>query len=341
MPRGKGQLFVKVVRSKGKEYCYFDTGQLKPNGKKLYVRLPPRSDRHSFGAAYASQLGHRTRRENVPPSLSLHKFIDMYQRSREFRELAASSQAAYNIYLLQLDQAFNTAPANELTVGDVISLLDSMADRPGAANLMLKVIGALYKWGRATGRQHVTISPTTDIKLMKVGEHQPWDEDLLAAALKSNDPNVRVPSALLYFTGQRIGDVCKMKWADVKNGYVDVIQQKTGLPLTIKLHRDLKRVLDQADQTDTFIIPGRKGKPIRQGAVREWLQAFARLHGHKIVPHGLRKNAVNTLLEVGCTVAQVASVTGQSLQMIEHYGKRRNGKKLSSGAMGHWEGNDE
>jgi integrase len=337
MPRGKGQLYVKVVKSKGTEYCYFDTGQLKPNGKKLYAPLPPRSDLKKFGAEYAAHLGHRTRRENIPAALSLHKFIDIYQRSREFRELAPSSQAAYNIYLSQLDKAFDTAPADELAGTDVVSLLDSMADRPGAANLMLKVIGALYSWGRGNGRKHVTITPTADIKPMKLGEHKPWDEDLLAAALKSNDVNVRLPTALLYYTGQRIGDVCAMKWTDTKDGFINVIQEKTGEALTIKLHRDLKRVLDQIERTDTFIVAGRNGKPRRRGAVREWLQDFAKLHGHKIVPHGLRKNAVNTLLEVGCTVAQVASVTGQSLQMIEHYGKRRNGKRLSSGAMGNWE----
>jgi hypothetical protein len=56
--------------------------------------------------------------------------------------------------------------------------------------------------------------------------------------------------------------------------------------------------------------------------------------GYKVVPHGLRKNAVNTLLEVGCTVAEVSSITGQSLQMVEHYAKqinKRSWQKAQSG----------
>ena len=341
MPRNSNPPHVKTVRAKGKEYAYFDTGLRKSNGKKLYVPLPPKSDKRLFGGAYAAQMAHRTRRENTPAALSLHNFIDQYQRSREFRGLKPSSQSRYNIYLHQLGQAFDTAPADELATTDIVSLLDTMADRPGAANLLLKVTSALYAWGRSAGRQLVTINPTAGIEPFKMGEHQPWDEDLLALALKSNDHAVSLPTALLYYTGQRIGDTVKMKWTDTKDGFVDVIQEKTGTPLTIKLHRDLKRVLDQVPREGPFIIPGRKGKPLRQGAVREALQAFGKLNGHKIVPHGLRKNAVNTLLEVGCTVAQVASVTGQTLQTIEHYAKRRSGKKLSTSAMGNWEGAEE
>lgn len=64
---------------------------------------------------------------------------------------------------------------------------------------------------------------------------------------------------------------------------------------------------------------------------------FGALHWQKVVPHELRKNAVNTLLEVGCTVAETAAVSGQSLQIIEHYSRMRSGKRLSSAAMGKWE----
>jgi len=341
MSRGKSQLHVKVVRAKGKEYCYFDTGQLKPNGKKIYVPLPPRSDLKKFGATYAAMLGHRTRRENTPAGLSLHSLIDQFQRSREFRALKPGTQRVYDIYLHRLDDAFNTAPADELENTDMVSLLDKMADTPGAANLLLWVTGALYKWGRDPTRKLVSKDPCVGIKPMEVGEHEPWDEDLLADALKSNDPKIQLPTALLYFTGQRIGDVCAMKWTQVKDGFVSVVQEKTDIPLTIKLHRDLKRVLDQTPRHDEFIITGRKGRPLGKQTVRNRLQEFAKLRGHEIVPHGLRKNAVNTLLEVGCTTAQVSSVTGQSLQTIEHYAKRRSGKRISTAAMSNWEGQGE
>ncbi|RDD63614.1 hypothetical protein [Ferruginivarius sediminum] len=49
--------------------------------------------------------------------------------------------------------------------------------------------------------------------------------------------------------------------------------------------------------------------------------------------HGLRKNAVNRLLEAGCATAQVAAVTGQTLQMVEHYAAQVNQARLADEAI--------
>jgi hypothetical protein len=53
--------------------------------------------------------------------------------------------------------------------------------------------------------------------------------------------------------------------------------------------------------------------------------------------HGLRKSAVVTLIESGCTPTQTAAITGQSLQMVEHYGRRVDRTRLARDAMRIWE----
>lgn len=54
---------------------------------------------------------------------------------------------------------------------------------------------------------------------------------------------------------------------------------------------------------------------------------------HDEARHGLRKNAVNALLEAGCTIAEVASITGQTFQVVEHYAAQMNRRKLSKAAI--------
>lgn len=56
-----------------------------------------------------------------------------------------------------------------------------------------------------------------------------------------------------------------------------------------------------------------------------------------LVFHGLRKSSVVTLLEAGCTDAEVASITGQSRQMVEHYARQVNQRKLAASAILEWE----
>ena len=71
---------------------------------------------------------------------------------------------------------------------------------------------------------------------------------------------------------------------------------------------------------------------------RAYAQAWASKRGSKIVAHGLRKNAVNALLEAGCSVGEVSSVSGQSLALVEHYAKRRSNRKLAVSAIGRLQG---
>lgn len=62
------------------------------------------------------------------------------------------------------------------------------------------------------------------------------------------------------------------------------------------------------------------------------------LKGSGLVFHGLRKTAVITLLEVGYTDAEVASITVQSRRMIVHYARKVSQQKLARAAMGKWQG---
>jgi integrase len=56
-----------------------------------------------------------------------------------------------------------------------------------------------------------------------------------------------------------------------------------------------------------------------------------------LVFHGLRKSAVVTLLEAGCSDAEVAAITGQSRQMVEHYARLVNQEHLARSAILKWE----
>jgi hypothetical protein len=49
--------------------------------------------------------------------------------------------------------------------------------------------------------------------------------------------------------------------------------------------------------------------------------------------HGVRKNAVCMLLEVGCTEDQVSAIVGMSPQMVRHYAKEVSRIRLARDAM--------
>ncbi|MEJ7933542.1 tyrosine-type recombinase/integrase [Sphingobium sp. AN558] len=326
--------FVKRTKAKGRFYYYFDTGQTGDDGKRVWKRLPDPADR-SFAATYAAHLGHRARRENVVQQLTLAKLIALYQASDKFTKMAASTRRLYELYQADLVDKLGTAPAQLVERKDIVLLLDKMADRPGAANMVKRAGSAAYAWGRKRG--HVTNDPFFEIEEMDTGEHQPWPDAALQLALASDDDLVRLSVHLLYYTAQRIGDVASMKWRDIQGDAICITQRKTGKPLDIPIHQDLAKELARHSRSLSTIIPGAPTEA-KNNRIRLAIQSVCASIGVKVVPHGLRKNAVNALLEAGCSSAETAAISGQSLQMVEYYAKGRSQAKLGRAAMLKWEG---
>jgi len=56
--------------------------------------------------------------------------------------------------------------------------------------------------------------------------------------------------------------------------------------------------------------------------------------GYSVTFHGLRKSAAARLAEAGCSIEEIAAITGhKTLAMIQHYTKEAEQKKLAANAM--------
>jgi integrase len=338
--RRKSILHVKVTKAKGREYCYFRTGKLDERGREILAPLPPRSDIAGFGAAYASCLAARTKRESAAAELTVTDLCRLYEKSPKFRELSQGTQRLYGFGLAYLCSRLPTAPAGLLEQKDIARLVDGKADTPGAANSLLRTINAMYKWARKRG--HVSNDPGKDIETLDMGEHEPWPRHVLEAALGADDATIRLAVHLLYYSALRIGDALALRWSDIRDGAIYVTPQKTRRTrgeMKIPIHRELAAELARHVPKGVRVLSGEGGKPPTQDTLRRKLKAFAESHGADVVPHGLRKNAVNALLEAGCSVAETAAISGQTLGMVEHYARARAQGDLATAAILRWEGN--
>lgn len=318
---------VKFVRAKGRVYAYFNTGQ-KKDGKPIYTRLPDPSA-PNFYQSLASCEGGRTKRQAL--SYTVAHMADDYMRSPDFRRKRASTQKVYQIHLAKVIDHLGEFPVADLQASDVREVLDGEGWGAGTQNLFVAVIGAIYKWGRVRGK--TDLLPTKDIAKLKTGQHEPWPDHLVEAALKCDDQRIRLAVHLLFYTGQRIGDVCAMRWHDVRDGRVRIVQAKREKIVDFTVHSALQAELDRTPRVGITILTDKNGRRVREDVLREELKAFAATHGIKRVPHGLRKNAVIGLLEAGCTIAEVSAVTGQTFQTVEYYAARVDKAKLGNAAM--------
>lgn len=319
---------VKFVRSKEQVYAYFDTGKRDGKGRRIYAPLP-KFGSTGFTDSYATHLGHRSRRAN--PAASVASLADTFESSAEFKRLSKGTQRLYAITLKRICEQLGKFPVDAVTPRHVREVVNNRLSGNGARNIFLSVLGLLYTFARR--RELTTAEPTKDIQSFKMGAHEPWPAALLIAGLSADHDRTRLAIALLYHTGQRIGDVVKFRWSDVRDGWLYFTQEKTGKPMSVPLHSSLKDELACTRKVGITILGNDLGQPVSAQIIRTELKAFGEANGEQVVPHGLRKNAVNALLEAGCTAYEVMAITGQSLNIVEHYARGVNQRRLGEAAI--------
>lgn len=313
---------VKYVHRRGRVYAYFNTGQ-KRDGKAIYARLPDPGAIGFFDSYAAFCAG---RKKRAAKEYTVADLAHQYLKSATFDRLADNTKALYRNQTAKIVETWGKYPVNRLEPFDIRVVLESGQWGAGTCNMVRAVLGVLYRWGRQNDK--AAIDPVKDIARVKTGEHDPWPEDILESALASDDRLVRLAVHLLYFTGQRIGDVMALRWGNLRDDHIYVRQTKTGKIVEPPLMAELRAELDRTPRTGLQIVHG-----VTESHVRRRLQAFTLAHGAKTVPHGLRKNAVNALLEAGCTIAEVSAITGQTHQIVEQYAAKVNRRKMGKAAI--------
>jgi integrase len=324
--------YLRVKRAKGRNYYYLDLG-LRPDGTRELTPLPHIKDRR-FGDCYARAKATRTNRRNKQGILTLEGLIKQYERSPEFRALSAASQVSYTRYLgrangLMRTRSGDSVPARSVERRDIIAMRDQLADTPGAASQAVRALGALFVW--AIDNEKLKENPAAKVKKFAAKPHEKWPEALLEEGI--SDPQVGMVVALMFFTGQRINEAVKMSWADIGGGFMRVFVQKTKQRMEVAILPELADMLGRQPKLAPTILTNANGQPWTQSGLRQKIQDWAKARGFKVVPHGLRKNAVDALLEAGCTAAEVSGITGHSIGMVEHYSKGVNWKRLGSAAV--------
>src|SRR4029078_6121259 len=84
------------------------------------------------------------------------------------------------------------------------------------------------------------------------------------------------------------------------------------------------------------ILNTRFGQPFTRDGFGTWMASRIEKASlpDRCVPHGLRKAAARRLADAGCSVHQIAAITGhQSLKEIERYTKAAEQRRLAQGAI--------
>ena len=209
---------------------------------------------------------------------------------------------------------------------------------PAAANNLLKKLRVLIRFTRKTGYR--SDDPTELVDRFREGTHHTWTDAELAQfeARWPVGSRQRTAYALAIFTGQRRSDLVSMGWSDydARTGSIAVTQIKTGAKLSIPAHRDLKAALEAWPRRHVTILATEGGRGTSVAGFGNFMADAIAAAGlpDRCVLHGLRKAASRRLAEAGCTVNQIAAITGhKSLKEVERYTAAADQKTLAKAAI--------
>lgn len=269
---------------------------------------------------------------------NLGSVIAAFQRSPEWCRLADETRRHYIHYLRPLDHA-RQARIHDVRRRELLAIRDAIAASrgDGAATGFVRAASALLAWARDRG--WIEYNPLQGGARGLAHGHLPaWTKEEAATAIDRLPEHLRRVVVLALHTGQRRGDLCAMTWAAYKGSAIKVVQEKTKEPVTIPCHPALKAELDAwaAGRSAVTILTDARGKPWKANFLSQHLPRALAVIGLRsgLNVHGLRKLAAANLAEAGCSMKEIAAITGhRSLSMIELYTRSADQERLASAAI--------
>jgi integrase len=302
------------------------------------VRLPGLPGSTEFMAAYQEALGSAPEPVGAKRSTagSLSAAIAGYYASQSFRGLTGGTPRMRRAILERFREDHGEKPIAMLPKKFVVAVLDRM--EPHAARNWLKAIRHLMQYCVEHGL--VRDDPTQGIRLkaVKSDGHHTWTAEEIAT-FEAHHPvgtKARLALALGLYTAQRRGDVVRMGRQHIRDGVLTVRQEKTGAALAIPVLPELQAIIDATPVGHLTLLTTKTGKSYEANDFSDQFRAWcdAAELPHVCSFHGLRKAALTRLADAGCTVHEIAAISGhKSLKEIERYTKAADQARLAREAM--------
>lgn len=307
-------------------------------GGKVYGAIPGKPGSAEFMEAYQTFLGTDAPKEARHESGTIGHLITSFYASPGFANLKPNSKTMYRKRVLEpFAKLHGHRLVRDIRRDKLIAYIEGIgATRPAQANVVRAVLNKIMQY--AVNKEWRRDNPITGTERYKIGTHHTWTDEELK---KFEDrwplgTRERLAYALLLYTGQRVGDVIRMTRRDIVDGYIHVVQEKTGADLQIPIHPNLLAAIKATPSKGFALLAKSDGTPVHRQTLTAIITegaAKAELPG-RCVPHGIRKSTMRKLAEGGATTKEIAAISGhQTLKEIERYTDAADQKKLGKSAM--------
>ncbi|WP_462118644.1 tyrosine-type recombinase/integrase [Methylorubrum extorquens] len=271
-----------------------------------------------FMASYNAAVSTKVK----PTQGVLLSIMQGYQASDAFRSLSGITRKDYVRHIKAIEAEFGDLPLGALTDrrtrGEFMAWRDRLALRSRRqADYAWSVLARVLSWGLDRGLILANPCEKGGRLYHAARTDKVWTAADEAAFLARAPQHLRLPLIMALWTGQRQGDLLRLTWAAYDGSTIRLKQGKTGARVVIPVSGVLRAALDAIPRLSPVILLDSEGRPWTSDGFRSsWRKACKACGVTDLTFHDLRGTAVSRLALASCSEAEIATLTGHSLNDV-------------------------
>lgn len=263
------------------------------------------------------------------PGGNMQALIDYFLDSDEFDSGSPHSKRSYRRYLKLISAKFGTMPTaaieDKRARGEFKTFRGSFSATPRKADYVWSTLARVLSVAKDHGKISVNVCEKGGRLYDADRSDIIWQADDIREFCSVASVELQAALLLALWTGQREGNLLRLSWKNYDGTYIRLRQTKAkggkGRRVTIPVGAPLKLALDAAlkqKRTSVTILTNSRGLPWTEDGFRtSWGKAFDKTSLGDLHFHDLRGTAVTRLALSGCTVPEIAAITGHSMETVQ------------------------
>ena len=257
-----------------------------------------------------------------------------YYKSARYKQLADSTKRVRRGILDRFCEKHGNKRYTQIQPKHLIRIRNQMSDRPESANGLIKALRQVFK--SAIDVDLTDTNPAAEVEMLPSNNPEgfhAWSISDLEQYERTHPigTKARLALALFLYTGQRKGDVVRIGRQHVRDGWISIRQQKTGMLVDIPILDALQKNIDASPTGDLTYIVTSFNKPFTANGFGNRMRKWCNEAGlPECSSHGLRKAMATRLANLGCSTHEISAIGGwETLKEVERYTKQANRKRLA------------
>jgi integrase len=254
---------------------------------------------------------------------TVESLVDAYLDSQDFLTLRERTQADYRKQAKRIVAELGETPikflADKRIRGEFLDWRDTLAKRSRRqADYAWVVLARVLSWAKGRGKIDVNPCEKGGRLYDGVRADKVWRAEEEAAFRKAASAQLALAFDLAVWTGQRQGDLLALTWTAYDGTHIRLRQGKTGVYVVVPVYSELKALLDATQRRAVTILTTQAGLSWTPDGFRaSWGKAALKAGIRGLTFHDLRGTAVLRLALAGCTVPEIATITGHAISDVQ------------------------